>query len=336
MKSFSIIIVTWNGLHHLKTFLPSVVQTKYPDFEIIIADNNSTDGTKEWLKTTYPEVKVAAFDDNYGYTGGNNRALPFAEKEILLFLNNDVEVTPNWLDAISQVFTLDDEVAIVQPKLLSYEQRDYFEYAGAAGGFLDRFGYPFCQGRILDTVEKDVGQYDEIREITWASGAAFAIKKEIFEELSGFDESFEFHMEEIDLCWRAKISGYRVIYTPGSKVYHLGGGSLPMGSTRKVYYNFRNSLLMLWKNLPLLQLWYKIFIRLVLDGVAAIRSLLGGRPGEFVAILKAHLHFYARLPKVHSQRKFLRNTQSVDVLSPISIIWKYFILGKKTFRDIKP
>ncbi len=334
MKGFSIIIVTWNGLHHLKRFLPSVVETKYADFEIIIADNNSTDGSKEWLQQTYPDVKIAAFDDNYGYTGGNNRAVKFAEKEILLFLNNDVEVTPNWLDAISTTFESEEQIAIVQPKLRSYKDRDFFEYAGAAGGFLDALGYPFCQGRVLDVVEKDEGQYDEVREITWASGAAFAIKKDVFESQAGFDENFEFHMEEIDLCWRTINAGHRVFYTPGSLVYHLGGGSLPMGSTRKVYYNFRNSLVMLWKNLPFSQLWYKIFIRLILDGIAAFRSLLSGRPGEFMAITKAHLHFYLRVPKVHKQRKSLDQSMRREVLTPTSIIWKFFVLGKKTYRDI--
>ncbi len=311
------------------------MKTNYPDFEIIIADNNSTDGTKEWLSETYPEVRIAAFDDNYGYTGGNNKAAPFAEKEILLFLNNDVEVTPNWLNSISQTFESDDNIAIVQPKLRSYENREYFEYAGAAGGFLDTLGYPFCQGRVLDTVEKDVGQFDEIREITWASGAAFAIRKEVFENLAGFDEDFEFHMEEIDLCWRSINSGYKVFYTPGSTVYHLGGGSLPMGSSRKVYYNFRNNLFMLWKNLPSSQLWYKILLRLILDGVAAFRSLISGRPGELFAILKAHLHFYSKLSLMHKKRK-LTPEKSKGILRPTLIIWHYFLRGKKTYRDLLP
>jgi GT2 family glycosyltransferase len=333
LKSFSIIIVTWNGLHHLKTFLPSVVETEYSDFEIIIADNNSTDGTKEWLAETFPEVKIAEFDNNYGYTGGNNRAVPFATNDILLFLNNDVEVTPNWLDSISQTFELDTNIAIVQPKLRSYKEPELFEYAGAAGGFLDTLGYPFCQGRILDSVEADNGQFDEIREITWASGAAIAVKKEVFEQLGGFDEDFEFHMEEIDLCWRAINSSHKIVYTPGSTVYHLGGGSLPMGSTRKVYYNFRNSLFMLWKNLPVSQLWYKIFLRLILDGVAAFRSLISGRPGELIAILKAHIHFYTKLPLIHKKRKQI-GIKSKEVLRPVLIIWHYFLRGKKTYNDI--
>lgn len=334
MKGFSIVIVTWNGLHHLKRFFPSVAATNYPDFEIIIADNNSTDGSKEWIKEHYPEVKIAAFDGNYGYTGGNNRAVPYAKKEILLFLNNDVEVTPDWLVGISTAFEADEEVAIVQPKLLSVEQPEYFEYAGAAGGYLDMLGYPFCRGRVLDTVEKDVGQYNEETEIVWASGAAFAIRKEIFTILGGFDEDFEFHMEEIDLCWRALNMGHKASYTPKSVVYHLGGGSLPMGSPRKVYYNFRNSLYMLFKNLPISQLWYKLPFRMVLDGIAAIRSLLGGRPKELAVIFKAHIHFYAALPTLNAKRVTIQQSKKRTILKPVLMIWHYFILRRKKYSDI--
>ncbi len=333
MQGFSIIIVTWNGLHHLKRFFPSVAATDYPDYEIIIADNNSSDGTKEWLKEHYPEVKIAAFDDNYGYTGGNNRAVPFADKDLLLFLNNDVEVTPNWLHGLSAVFETNKEVAIVQPKLLSVEEPDHFEYAGAAGGYLDTLGYPFCRGRILDTVEQDDGQYDQQAEITWASGAAFAIQKEVFTELGGFDEDFEFHMEEIDLCWRTLNSGLKAVFTPESTVYHLGGGSLPMGSPRKVYYNFRNSLFMLWKNLPASQLWYKLPLRMILDGVAAIRSLLGGRPEEFKVIFKAHLHFYSSFSKLQQKRKVITQSGNIRILERVLIIWHYFVLGRKKYSD---
>lgn len=334
LKGFSIIIVTWNGLHHLKRFLPSVAVTDYPNFEIIIADNNSTDGSKEWLQEHYPDVKIAAFDDNYGYTGGNNRAVPFAKNEIILFLNNDVEVTPNWLQGLSKCFESDTEVAIAQPKILSVEQPDHFEYAGAAGGFLDSLGYPFCRGRVLDTTEKDEGQYDDSAEITWASGAAIAIRKEVFTQLGGFDEDFEFHMEEIDLCWRTLNSGFKAVYTPDSVVYHLGGGSLPMGSPRKVYYNFRNSLYMLWKNLPSSQLWYKLPLRMKLDGVAAIRSLLGGRPAEFKVIFKAHIHFYAALPKLNQKRKSFTHAKQNSILKPVLMIWHYFILGRKKYTQI--
>ena len=336
MKGFSIIIVTWNGLHHLQKFLPSVVATNYSDFEIILADNNSNDGSKEWVAQHYPLIKIAAFDENHGYTGGNNRAVSFSEKEILLFLNNDVQVDPDWLTGINQMFESDDNIASVQPKLLSYNEPEYFEYAGAAGGYLDRFGYPFCRGRILFTNEKDEGQYNSPVQIAWASGAALAIKKDVFNSLGGFDEDFEFHMEEIDLCWRVRNLGFKIMFTPDSKVYHLGGGSLPMGSTRKVYYNFRNSLFMLWKNLPATQLWYKLFLRMVLDGIAAIRSLLGGRSAEFGIIIKAHFHFWRAVPSLHKKRRSVRRDASVKVLSPVLIIWQYFIRKKKKFSDFMP
>lgn len=334
MKGFSVIIVTWNGLKHLTRFLPSVLKTDYEDFEIILADNASSDGSIEWVQKNYPNVKIASFDDNYGYTGGNNRAVPHADKEILIFLNNDVQVHPDWLKGLNIAFEKDDQVAAAQPKIRSYNEPDFFEYAGAAGGFLDKLGYPFCRGRLLDTLEKDTGQYDDDIEITWASGAALAIKKDVFEELGGFDEDFQFHMEEIDLCWRTLNAGHRIVYTHESTVFHLGGGSLPMGSSRKVYFNFRNNLFMLWKNLPSSQLWYKIIIRLALDYVAAFRSLLLGRPREFAAIVKAHLHFLRSLHSVHKKRKDSMHNPSTIILSPILLIWQYFIKRKKKYTDL--
>lgn len=335
LKGFSIIIVTWNGLHHLKRFLPSVCKTEYNDFEIILADNASTDGTVEWVQEQFPEVKIASFDDNYGYTGGNNRAVPFAEKEILLFLNNDVEVNPDWLNGINTVFENDTSIAACQPKIRSFEQKDLFEYAGAAGGYLDRFGYPFCRGRVLDHVEQDAGQYNNsVTDLSWASGAALAIRKEVFCEMDGFDEDFEFHMEEIDLCWRTINAGHRIAYTPESKVFHLGGGSLPMGSPRKVYYNFRNSLYMLWKNLPASQLWYKLPFRILLDEVASLRALSTGNYPEFKAIQKAQFHFLKKLRMLHTKRKMQESRSAHRVLSPVSVIWNYFIRGRKTFTDI--
>ena len=336
MKGFSVIIVTWNGLTHLKTFLPSVYATEYPDFEIILADNASNDGSVEWVREYFPDVIVSTFDDNYGYCGGNNRAVASASKEILLFLNNDVHTTPNWLDAINDCLMQDESIGAVQPKLLSYKEPESFEYAGAAGGFIDKYGYPFCRGRILETVEKDDGQYNETSEIFWASGAALAIKRDLFIELGGFDEDFEFHMEEIDLCWRAKRQGYKIMYTPDSTVYHLGGGSLAMGSPRKVYYNFRNNLFMLWKNYSNAELFIQFPIRLFLDVVAAYKSLLSGNPKEFGAIAKAHLHFFLGWINVHKKRNqialpyFKKLTGKMD----ISIIWSYFVRGKKEFNQL--
>lgn len=336
MKGFSILIVTWNGLHHLKTFLPSVCATEYPDFEIILADNASTDGSVEWVNEHYPEVIVATFEDNYGYCGGNNRAVETASKEILLFLNNDVKVNPDWLYGINKCFGHDEFIGAVQPKILSYNEPKYFEYAGAAGGFIDKFGYPFCRGRIFETVEKDDHQYDEVSEIFWASGAALAIKRGLFIELGGFDEDFEFHMEEIDLCWRVHRSGFKVFYTPESTVFHLGGGSLAMGSPRKVYYNFRNNLFMLWKNYSTSELILRFPIRLKLDVIAAWKSLLSGNTSDFFAIAKAHLHFFKGISTVHSKRKksIIIRPKELRGKSSFSIIWQYFISGKKRFNEL--
>lgn len=337
MKSFSIIIVTWNAIGHLKNYLPSVVQTEYPDFEIIIADNASKDGSKAWVKSTFPDVKIATFDKNYGYCGGNNRAVPFAEKDVLVFLNNDVRVEKNWLHGLNKLFE-DPDVAAAQPKLLADKQPDHFEYAGAAGGYIDKFGYPFCRGRMFEEVEKDEGQYDNQTELFWASGAALAIRKNLFQKTGGFDEDFEFHMEEIDLCWRLQNQGYKIGFAPDSVIYHLGGGSLPMGSPRKVYYNFRNSLSMLWKNYSTSSLKTRFALRIMLDIVAAWKALFEGKPKEWWAIAKAHLHFLKSFKSINRKRKELqfKRTSSSDPVSmaDISLIWQYFFKGIKRFRDL--
>lgn len=338
MNSFSIVIVTWNALEHLKTFLPSVTETDYPEFEIIIADNASADGSKEWIQSNYPEVKIATFDANYGYCGGNNRAVPYARNEILIFLNNDVEVEKNWLHGLNKSFQK-DHIAAAQPKMLSYTDKDTFEYAGAAGGFIDNYGYPFCRGRIFDEVEEDLGQYQDTAELFWASGAALAVRKELFVDLGGFDEDFEFHMEEIDLCWRLQNLGHKIEYAPDSVVYHLGGGSLPMGSPRKVYYNFRNSLFMLWKNYSGPALWKRLPVRLVLDVVAAYKTLLSGNPKEWWAIAKAHIHFGLNIFSVHKKRSKLQKHRVTpsepSTMINVSIIWQHFIKGINKFSELK-
>lgn len=338
MPRFSIIIVSWNALHHLQEFLPSVAETNYNDIEIILADNASEDGSKEWVRQKFPNIKIAAFDQNYGYCGGNNRAVSYAKGEILIFLNNDVKVQPDWLTKMDSYFKKHQEVAAVQPKLRSYKDPDHFEYAGAAGGYIDKYGYPFCRGRIFDSLEKDSGQYDTATPIFWASGAALAIKKSIFEEMRGFDEDFEFHMEEIDLCWRLWNHGHQVHYCPDSVVYHLGGGSLPMDSSRKTYYNYRNSLKMLWKNYESGSLAWSFLMRLKLDGIAAFKELLCGSAANFLAIFKAHIHFYASWSHTHSKRKELQakreNHHNPTMMYPKSIIWQYFVKAKKTFNEL--
>ncbi len=336
MQGFSIIIVTWNGLHHLKTFLPSVASTTYPNYEIILADNASTDETRMWVSENYPDVKIATFDDNYGYCGGNNRAANLAQKDILLFLNNDVEVTPGWLNEINEAFEMDVKLGAAQPKILAYERKDHFEYAGAGGGLIDGWGYTFCRGRIFDYVEDDHGQFEEQTDIFWASGAALSIRKNLFEELGGFDEDFEFHMEEIDLCWRVQRAGFKVSYIPKSSVYHLGGGSLPMGSSRKVYYNFRNNLFMLWKNASPKFMLTRFPIRFLLDIVAAWKSLLNGKSHEFLAIAKAHIHFFLGLNNIHKKRRMSTLSRPSSLIGQFNfmLIWSYFFKRKRNFSEL--
>lgn len=338
MPYFSIIIVSWNALHHLKKYLPSVTKTDYPEFEIILADNASTDGSKGWVREHYPEVKIATFDKNYGYCGGNNRAVPHAEGDILLFLNNDVRVEPDWLQGLAECFQKDEAIAAIQPKMLSDKKPDYFEYAGAAGGFLDRFAYPFCRGRIFDMLEMDKGQYDFETDIFWASGAALAIRKQVFKDLGGFDEDFEFHMEEIDLCWRLWNNGYKVRFCPDSTIYHLGGGSMAMGSPRKIYYNYRNNLRMLWKNCSTDTLPWRFLGRYALDVVAALRSLFSGHWNEFNAILRGHFDFWKGFITTHEKRAALQDQRKNDfdpsTILPVNIVVEYFIRGKKVFLDI--
>ncbi|MFH5832449.1 glycosyltransferase family 2 protein [Halalkalibaculum sp. DA3122] len=338
MYSFSIIIVSWNALNHLKTFLPSVAETNYPDLEIILADNASTDGSKEWVNENFPEISVAIFDENYGYCGGNNRGAAHASGDILVFLNNDVRVEPDWISHLNDCFEQHPEAAALQPKMRSFSNPGEFEYAGAAGGFLDRYGYPFCRGRIFDTVEKDDGQYDVSTEIFWASGAALAIRKKQFEELGGFDEDFEFHMEEIDLCWQLWNRGYTVRYCPESTVYHLGGGSMPMGSPRKIYYNYRNNLTMLWKNCSTRTLPWRFSVRYALDILAALRSLLTGEWREVIAIVRAHLHFWKLFPQVLRKRKRLQeartNHEDPPPLLEVNLVWQYFLKKKRRFFEL--
>lgn len=340
MPRFSVIIVSWNALPHLQTFLPSVAATDYDNFEIILADNASTDGSKEWVRKHYPEVKTVTFDDNYGYCGGNNRAVPYASGDILIFLNNDVKVEPNWLTALANYFEKNPEVAAAQPKMRSYENPNEFEYSGAAGGFIDRYGFPFCRGRIFDSIEIDSGQYDTETDIFWASGAALAIRKQVFKKFGGFDEDFEFHMEEIDLCWRLWNRGLRVGFCPQSIVYHLGGGSLPSHSPRKLYYNYRNSLKMLWKNYTTSSLLSRFIIRIGYDKIAALRELFSGEYQSFKAIMKAHWHFWQSIAKSSSKRKKLQAERTIyedpKPMKQFSIIWQYFVRNIKQYQDVTP
>jgi len=336
LLQFSIIILNWNGLDHLKKFLPSVIQTNHDSFEILLADNNSDDDSIEWTKNTYPEVRIVALEKNYGYCAGNNKAAEHATGENLIFLNNDVRVDSDWLTSLQKILVRYPNTAVVQPKIRSHTRPTQFEYAGAAGGYLDRLGYPWCRGRIFETLETDNGQYDAYpSKIFWASGAAFCVRRNLFEMSGGFDEAFEFHMEEIDLCWRFQRMGYDIRVCPDAVIWHLGGGSLKTGSPRKTYFNFRNNLIMLTKNYPASELWLVLFVRFFLDGLAAISFLLSGKFNSWKAVLNAYFDFYMTLPQWLIIRGELQRThplkKNLDAFQPVSIVWSYYIRKNKMF-----
>ena len=334
----SIIIVTWNGIDLLQSYLPSVVDSDYDDFEIVLADNASVDESVHWVSTHYPSVKIVTHDKNYGYCGGNNRAVPFASGELLIFLNNDVRVEKGWLQPIANAFSQNQLLGAAQPKIRSDRDSTLFEYAGAAGGLLDRYGYPYCQGRIFDHCEIDLGQYDQMKSIFWASGAALTIRKSLFEDIGGFDEDFHLHMEEIDLSWNLLRRGYTIELVPESLVYHLGGGSLNQNSPRKLGYNIRNSLSMLWKHLPTHRLVPVMLTRCVFDSIAAVRECTKGRFKHGFAIWKAHIQFIALTPLNQRKRRKLReaNLEYSDAwLSRFLLPWQFFIRRKSTSLELR-
>ncbi len=334
--SFSIIIVTWNGLQLLKQYLPKVLDSDYPDYEVILADNASTDSSADWVRNHYPEVNIRTFDKNYGYAEGNNRAAKFASNKYLIFLNNDAMPSVDWLQQLNKYIQVVDP-DIVQPKIKSIAEPDKFEYAGAAGGYIDYLGYPFCRGRIFDHIETDHGQYDSPVPLFWSSGAAFVIKKDLFNQLGGFDAAFEFHMEEIDLCWRALKRGKKVYFAPKCVVYHLGGGSLDENSPRKVFYNHRNSLMMMTKNLDR-YIIFKIFLRLLLDGIAGIRFIFQLKPMHTLAIIQSHFSYYRLLPYCLRSRMSGSGSKSSStpesLVYPNMILFDFFLKRKKRFSDL--
>lgn len=320
-KQIAVVILNWNGVKLLEKFLPSVVSFSN-EAQIYLADNASSDNSVAFVKDKYPTVKIIQNDANYGFAQGYNSALQQVEEDYYCLLNSDVEVTSNWLSPILSIFESDQETAIIQPKILDFKNKEFFEYAGAAGGFIDKYGYPFCRGRIFDTIEKDQRQYDDERDLFWASGACFFIRKEIFRKLNGFDADFFAHQEEIDLCWRAFNLGFKSKYTYKSTVYHVGGATLNEGNPKKTYLNFRNSLIMLLKNLPKNKILSVLLIRMVLDGLAGMQFLLKGKRKHFVAILKAHFSFYALVFNTLKKRESL---QKQHYFLTKSIVYIYFV-----------
>lgn len=330
----SVVILNWNGRQLLEKFLPSVLLSTYPNLSIIVGDNASTDDSLVYLRQHFPEVGILVNKENYGYAGGYNHILSQLDTDYFLLLNSDVEVTPGWIEPVIRQMEADAKVAAAQPKIRSYKQKDYFEYAGAAGGFIDKYGYPFCRGRIFDTVEADTGQYDDESEIFWASGAALFIKRKCWEEVGGLDADFFAHMEEIDLCWRLKIRGYKIMYCPNSVVYHLGGATLDSENPHKTYLNFRNNLAMLAKNLPAARATKTIFIRFWLDFISLLRFGAQGKGGSAAAISKAHTHFFRDLKQNRAKSNKDKSGFNAAGLYRGSIIWDYFVKGKKRFSDL--
>jgi len=329
----SVIIVSWNARDLVERCLPSVVATDYPNLEIIFADNASTDGSAAWIAREHPSVTIVRHPGNWLFCRGNNAALPHATGEYVVLLNNDVEVPPHWLDPLVETLTTQPDVGAVQPKLLQYDDRSRFEYAGAAGGFLDRVGYPFTRGRVFDTMERDRGQYDQARDVFWATGAALMLRRSALDEVGALDERFEMHMEEIDLCWRLQRRGYRVRVEPSSEVYHIGGASLPQGSPRKTYYNFRNSLLMLYKNLPPAAWRRTLPQRIACDAAALGRLVAQGRRGEAKALLRAYRDAFHMRGHYTAQRP----SASDSVVRPPYRGWialDYFLKGRSTFDSL--
>lgn len=331
----AIVILNWNGRSMLEKFLPSVVSCSSDVAEIIVADNGSTDDSVDFLSTHYPSLRIIRLDRNYGFADGYNRALNQVEADYYVLLNSDVEVTPHWIEPVIEQMEQDRQIVAAQPKLLMYDQRDTFEYAGGAGGFIDKYGYPFCRGRLFTTLEKDKGQYDDPCEIFWASGAAMFVKSELWHKLGGLDGDFFAHMEEIDFCWRAKNSGYKVVYCPHSVIYHVGGGTLPKSSPRKTFLNFRNNMALLYKNLPQNRLWWVLSLRVVLDYVAGVKFLAEGHPQEFSAVAKAHRAFYKWMPRLKVKRYRRQEHQKVSCLYQGRLLFDYYLWHKQRFSDLK-
>lgn len=331
----AVVILNWNGQKYLEQFLPSVLATTYPNFQVIVADNGSSDNSVLFLEKQYPQIRVILFKENYGFAKGYNETLKKVDADYYAILNSDAEVRPDWLGPIVDLMESDKQIAACQPKLLSFKNKTLFDYAGGAGGWLDGFGYPFARGRIFDFCEEDHGQYDKPEPVFWASGAAMVIRSPVFHEMNGFDEYFFAHQEEIDLCWRIQMAGYKLFSCPASVVYHVGGGTLPRGNTLKTYLNFRNNQIMLYKNLPWSQKWWKIPFRIFLDLLSAWKGLLLGDGGYFLAILRAHAAFVKWL--LFRQKRSVFPSKSGGKLMGLyrgNLVWQHFVKRKKYFSQI--
>ncbi len=339
MVKTAVVILNWNGIEYLKMFLDKVINLTINDETILyVADNGSTDGSADWISSSHRDVKIIRLGKNHGFAGGYNLALDQIDAQYFVLLNSDIEVTEGWLKPLISHLDNNPDVASCQPKILSYHKRDHFEYAGAAGGFIDKYGYPLCRGRILTYIEKDTGQYDTSADIFWSTGACMAVRADAWKKCKGFDPDFFAHMEEIDLCWRFHKAGYRVSCIPHSAVYHVGGGALPYDSPFKTYLNFRNSLFLLYKNLPDKSHIRILFIRRVLDGIAAVFFLLKGQFRSVRSVWKAHIDFYRNLDQLREKRKIVKELctkKEAGMILNKSIVFEFYIKRTRTFRELK-
>ncbi len=333
--SVAIVVLNWNGKLLLEKFLPSVVNTMYGNLQIVLGDNFSTDDSVAYVKSTYPTINVIQNTKNYGFAEGYNQILTQVEADYYILLNSDVEVPENWIKAVIDLMESDDQIAVAQPKIKWQLDKTKFEYAGAAGGFVDRHVFPFCRGRIFDAVEADNRQYNDAIEIFWASGAALFIKRKYWEMAGGLDADLFAHMEEIDLCWRLKNMGYKVMFCPDAEVYHVGGGSLNATNPYKTYLNFRNNLIIMQKNLPAKEVFGMLFIRFFLDFAALLQFLLKGEAKFAWAVSKAHVQFFKSFSATRKKRaKQQRPYQSHTGVYPSSIVVKYFVNKIKSFQHL--
>lgn len=338
MKEVSIVILNWNGLMHMEKFLPALLEhTIHPGAEIVVADNGSEDGSLDFLKKEYPGIRIIALEKNHGFSGGYNRAAEHIDARYLLLLNSDIEVTPGWLEPMLEQMDRDASVGACTPKIRDFKRRTHFEYAGAAGGFIDRYGYPFCRGRIFDHLEEDLGQYDDPADLFWGSGACLMVRTDLYRETGGLDEQFFAHIEEIDLCWRLQRMGYRIRFIPSSTVYHVGGATLQRGHPFKTFLNFRNNLLLLHKNLPAKGRSRTLFTRMILDGISAFRFLLQGAVKDFMAVFRAHIAFYGMKSSYKGMKnpnKYPENDIIVGGIYPGSIVLDFFLKNKRKYSDL--
>ena len=335
LPEVAVVILNWNGKDFLAKFLPSVMASSYGNKRIIVADNASSDNSVAFLQKEFPAIEIIINPSNGGFAKGYNTALKNVQADYFVLLNSDVDVSTGWIEPVIDLMESDPAISACQPKILAEKDHGHFEYAGAAGGWIDKLGYPFARGRVLDTVEKDAGQYDNATPCFWASGAAMFVRASVFNSLGGFDEYFFAHQEEIDLCWRMQRAGYKVFVQPASVVYHVGGGTLPKGNSKKTYLNFRNNLIMIWKNTSAGRLILLLPQRFFLDAVAAWKALLGGDGGYFIAVIKARLHFWKWVlfeKKTASPGKDAGNEPAGIYKG--SILWQYYIKKKRTFSEI--